>query len=669
MTGYQIPRNSLAWLLAAQVAVIAPHVGRLPIWVTLVALACIGWRVMVYQGRWNYPGRWTKVLFVLVSVACIPLGYHRILGVEPWVAIMVLAYVLKLLEMHHQRDAYIVVLLGYFVAMTEFLFDQSIGWTLYVFGSVAMITAGLVGLNQTRTHLKPVLTLRTAFVLLGQSLPLMVVLFLLFPRLPPLWTVPMPADVARTGVTDRMSPGDVSRLSRSAALAFKVTFDGPAPPRDQLYWRGLVLTRFDGTTWAQEPGFQSYPWFSGKPAPDWAKDTKRLGDRVSYTVILEPTQQHWLFSLTAPEVPRQQDVVMLRDYRLASTERIENKLRYHVTSDLDYRIGSDSSAFWRYRAKVLPRDIDPRARALATKLRASSTDTRDYIRRVMDMYRTGGFAYTLDPPKLSGANTVDEFLFSSKRGFCEHFAGSFVFLMRAANIPARVVIGYQGGEFNQFGNYYAVYQYDAHAWAEVWLPGEGWVREDPTAVVSPARIEEGLAAAAGGDAAFLSDSPLSLWSRQTLWLADLRLQLSAIAYYWDSWVVGYTPETQADLLTRLFGHISRARIGVVMLVAFFGILALVGFFILLKRPHEKHTPLDREYLRFCRALERQGLARRRGEGPLDYSRRISASRPDLATLADEVTQTYVELNYGGNRTGDHTRLKRAVRRFRIKALA
>ena len=194
MTAYQIPRNSLAWLLAAQAAVIAPHIGRLPVWVTLVALACIGWRVMVYQGRWSYPGRWTRVLFVLVSVVCIPLSYHKIFGVEPWVAILVLAYVLKLLEMHHQRDAYIVVLLGYFVAMTEFLFDQSIGWSLYVFASVAMITAGLIGLNQTHTHLKPVLTLRTAFVLLGQSLPLMLVLFLLFPRLPPLWTVPMPAD-------------------------------------------------------------------------------------------------------------------------------------------------------------------------------------------------------------------------------------------------------------------------------------------------------------------------------------------------------------------------------------------------------------------------------------------------------------------------------------------
>jgi transglutaminase-like putative cysteine protease len=669
MTGYQIPRNSLAWLLAAQVAVIAPHVVRLPIWVVAVCAGCIFWRVMVYQGRWNYPGRLVKISFVLGGTIGIPLGYRTVLGLEPAVALLVIAYALKLLEMHHKRDAYIVVLLGYFVAMTQFLFYQTISWTLFIFAAVTMITAGLIGLNQTRTHLRPTVTLKTAGLLVAQSLPLMIVLFILFPRVPPLWTVPMPSQVARTGVGDTLSPGDIASLTQSADLAFKVTFDGKVPPSSQLYWRGLVLSRFDGRTWTQEPGFARSPWTTGEEEPAWAGNIERLGRNVSYSVILEPTQRNWLFTLTVPDVPEERDLVLLRDFRLGSRESIRGKLRYQVESSLDYRLDPELSGYWRYRSLLVPEGSNPRTRELAAALFSESTDVEDYIRRVMRMYNLENFVYTLRPPLLESDNTIDEFMFESRRGFCEHFAGSFVFMMRVAGVPARVVVGYQGGEFNQFGDYLAVYQYDAHAWAEVWLEGRGWVRADPTNAVAPERIERGLEAAVEDEATFLADSPLSLWGRQTLWLADLRLQLSAIGYYWDSWVVGYTPTAQAAFLSRYLGKVDRKRMGMIMLGLFFGLLGVIAFFILMKRPNRALAPPDREYLRFCMALEKQGIARRIGEGPLDYADRVTRQRPDLRGPVSEVTGLYVHLNYGvADEPVDVGRLVRAVRSFRLRAL-
>ncbi len=669
MTGYQIPRNSLAWLLVAQIAVIAPHVTRLPIWVVAVGIACIAWRVLVYQGRWNYPGRWTKVLLVLGGMMAVPFGYRTILGLEPAVALLIVAYVLKLLEMQKKRDAYIVVLLGYFVAMTEFLFFQSIPWTLYILAVVTMITAGLIGLNQTRTHARPWLTFKTASVLLAQSVPLMIVLFLLFPRLPPLWTVPMPSQVARSGVSDEVSPGDIANLAASSDLAFKATFKGDPPPTTQLYWRGLTLPDFDGRAWKQSALMFRSAWQNDAEKPDWVDAVARIGGRFSYSIILEPTQQRWLFALTMPDLPKDPDVVMLQDYRLARIEPVSAKFRYEVNSDLTFDVTDELTQFWRYRYTLLPDDgSNPRSRALAQEMFAASSDRADYIGRVLRRYRDQGFAYSLRPSAL-GSDAIDAFMFDTRRGFCEHFASSFAFMMRAAGIPARLVVGYQGGEYNPVADYIAVFQYDAHAWTEVWMEGEGWVRVDPVTAVAPERIERGLEAAIQSEQTFLAGSPLSALSRQMLWLVEIRLQLSAINYYWDSWIVGYTPGVQTELISRYLGDLDRKDLGIIMLSTFFGLLALIGFIVLLKRPRRSLPPLEREYLRFCRVLGRQGLERRMGEGPVDYGNRIARERPELAVHVTAVTDHYVAMNYAGLDAADLTPLKRAVRALRLKALA
>ncbi|MDA9063867.1 DUF3488 domain-containing protein, partial [Pseudomonadales bacterium] len=315
MTGFQIPRNSLVWMLAAQIAVIVPHVPRLPVWVTLICVGCGLWRVMVYQGRWSYPGRWTKVVVVIAGLVGIGVGYQgRVYGLEPAVALLVVAFVLKLLEMQHKRDAYIVILLGYFVAITEFLFFQSIPYALYTLFAVVLITAALIGLNQTQSHRRPLKTFKLATTLLVQSIPMMLVLFVLFPRISPLWTVPLESQAAKSGVTDRMSPGDIASLSLSPELAFKASFNGPVPGPSQLYWRGLVLENYDGKTWTRRTNLTDGIWRDSQTMPVWAKHIERLGDTQSYSIILEPTRQNWLFSLAAADLSANADIAMLGDY-------------------------------------------------------------------------------------------------------------------------------------------------------------------------------------------------------------------------------------------------------------------------------------------------------------------------------------------------------------------
>lgn len=669
MTEYQIPRNSLAWMLAAQAAVIAPHVPRLPLWIIAMWIGCGVWRIMVYRGRWAWPGRLARVSFVILGIAGVVTGY-RGFGLEPAVGLLVIAFVLKLLEMQRKRDAYIVILLAYFVAMTGFLFNQTIPYTLYVLVVVAMITAALIGLNQTLSHHHPVKTFRTASVLLSQSIPLMIVLFIFFPRIGPLWTVPVEGNVAQSGVSDTMSPGDLAQLAQSDELAFRAIFEGDTPPVNRLYWRGLVLTRFDGSTWRQEPA-TAYGglWRAGRGEPDWADNIEWLGSKVDYSIILEPTGRNWLFSLTAPTPASNSEMGMVRDFRFYSMDVIRNQRRYQLTSHLNYRLDLKLSDRWRRLTTRLPETGNDNSRKLAAAMYEESSSPRDYIGKVLEMFREQAFVYTLRPPVL-GEDPIDAFLLETRRGFCEHYASALAFMMRAAGVPARVVVGYLGGEYNPLGDYIAVHEFDAHAWVEVWLEGEGWIRVDPTSAVAPARIEQSLEAAVMEEETFLADSPLS-WQRlrNTLVLSEIRLQLAAMRLYWDSWVIGYTPDVQMGLLSRYIKDLDMGKLGFVMLAAFFSVLGVVGLMILMRRSRRSPEPLDREYLKFCEILGQYGLDRKTGEGPLHFASRTAGARPDLAEAINRVTRIYVEQNYLWDRQDDARELRRAVRGLRLKALA
>lgn len=666
---YQIPRNALVLLLTAQAMVILPHVLRLPAWVTLLCVGCGLWRVMVFKGRWSYPGRWVKAAFVLGGFFAIGVGYGTLLGLEPWVGMLIVAFVLKLLEMYQQRDAYTVVVLAYFVALTEFLFEQTIPFAIYIYICVIVITAALIAMNQrSADSVSPVQTVKKASVLLGQSLPLMVVLFILFPRIGPLWTVPLPSDVARTGVSDTMSPGNIASLVQSDELAFRATFDGEVPSNRQLYWRGLVLSYFDGRdqTWRQErPGLYGPTLRDGREVPEWFENMEYLGDPRSYSIIMEPTYRNWMFSLDLPRPSDSDRAGLVRDGRFYSYPEISSRFRYELTSYLDYRTDRELSEFWRYRYTLIPENDNPQAQALGRQMREAVDTPREFMRDVLRRYAFEDYFYTLRPGVVEG-NTIDEFLFNTRNGFCEHFAGSFVYLMRAGGVPARVVVGYQGGEYNQRGNYVAVYQFDAHAWAEVWLEGEGWARVDPTSVVAPERIEQGLESAVAGEA-FLEEAGLSIMRfRSNLLLTELRLQISAMNHYWDAWVVGYNPGVQMNLLRQYFGEVDRKMLGMLLLGAFFGVLAIVGVVLMFKRSHRKLTPVDQAYLKFCDYLANKDLARYSGEGPIAYANRIASLRPELADEVRQVTGAYIKANFEENHPGEAGDLKQQIRKLKVK---
>ena len=482
--------------------------------------------------------------------------------------------------------------------------------------------------------------------------------------------MPLQTNIARTGVTDRLAPGNIAQLVQSDELAFRATFEGPVPPSSALYWRGIVLSYFDRKeqAWIQErPGLYGRTLQSKEGEADWKGNMEYLGNEVKYSIVMEPTNQNWVFSLSLPEPEGAGRMGLVRDFRFYSFQEINARLRYELTSYLDNRTDVTLSDFWRHRYTLLPYNDNPRTSSLAESVRSASESPEEYMANVLRYYATEGFVYTLRPPTLDG-DTIDDFLFNSRRGFCEHFAGSFVYLMRAGGVPARIVVGYQGGEYNRLGNYVAVHQFDAHAWSEVWLEGQGWVRVDPTSVVSPERIENGLESAVEDE--FLADIGLSLMKfRSSLVITELRLQLSAISHYWDAWVVGYSPSFQMSMLSRYLGELNRQTMGMILMSTFFGMLGVTALILLLRRSQHKLAPADREYLKFCRYLANQGLARSPGEGPISYAGRVVASRPDLANSVNAVTDAYIRANFIDDQPEDVDILRKAVRRVRLGALA
>lgn len=537
-----------------------------------------------------------------------------------------------------------------------------------MFFTVVLITTALIGLHQTKNHIHPFRTFKTASILIAQAIPLMIVLFVLFPRISPLWTVPLQAPVGKTGVTDSMSPGDIALLTQSDELAFRVTFEGQVPRNRQLYWRGLVLSEFDGKTWQRSSQFRRGVWRSNRVAPEWTREIEYDGERFNYNIVFEATQQNWLFALAMPEVPLNDKLFILADYNVGTILPIRNTLRYQLSSHLGTSLGRELNAYWKGRYTKIPENSNPRTQQLAKSMLASASSKREYIDDVLRMYNQEAFIYTLKPPKL-GAHGIGEFVLESKRGFCEHYAGSFVFMLRAAGIPARVVVGYQGGEYNPRGNYFSVRQFDAHAWTEVWLEGQGWVRFDPTSAVAPERIERGLEAAVEGENTFLSGSPLSIFRyRQLLWLTDLRLQMDAIGHYWDAWVIGYTPETQLSFLSKYLGGIDKQQVYFLMLGVFFGILGTIGIFVLAKRSTAVRHPIDVQYQKFCTILKKIGYPRLYGEGPNDYALRVSREIPNIKKEVLAVTQAYVNAAYIDSVDPDLKELKQAVRTMKLKSL-
>jgi protein-glutamine gamma-glutamyltransferase len=614
---YQIPRNTLALLMVTQVAVVLPYLLHLSPWIIAVGLFCCYWRAGVHQGRWDYPQRWIKVVLVLAAIGGVVISGVEPFSLEAATSLLIVAFALKLIEMKSRRDAYLVIFLAYFLIATQFLFDQSIAVAAYSLLATTLATAGMVGMNQLASRIRPLATLRIATMLLAQALPLTVVLFLFFPRIAPLWSVPVPSSTM-TGISDRMKPGDIAELIRSDQLAFRAVFAGPVPPNRELYWRGLVYSRFVEGTWS----------VAGLPN-DW-QELRRPdpGDAagLDYEVLLEPTMTDWLYALETP-LPVTPGVKLTRDYRLEAPDPVLSVYRYRVRSypGLVMDQGGELSEGMRLRETWFPQDDNLRVQRFARELWQQTGTGPAFVEAVLEQIRQEPFFYTLRPPVLGNRNSIDAFWFDSRRGFCTHYAGALVFMLRVAGVPARLIGGYQGGEINPVTGHLMVRQYDAHAWVEYWVPEDGWQRIDPTTAVAPARIEQGLAAALSAeDRASLSALTSTRFDGSAL-LRELLYHTDSLEHRWNLWVVGYDGNLQAEFLTDLLGEITPARVGLAVLIgggASVGLVALVLFWR--RRPARQH-PVERLFTRFCQSVARAGWVRAPAEAPAVFIERIAAS--------------------------------------------
>ncbi|MDD2686654.1 MAG: DUF3488 and transglutaminase-like domain-containing protein [Gallionella sp.] len=614
-------------LLLAILMVIAPHADHLPLWVNALCAALLLWRAYLAASGNSLPARWLLTLVTLGSVGGILISFHTLFGREVGVTLLLLLTALKFMELRQPRDAMVMIYLACFIIITNFFYSQSIPTALYMLATLLVVVTAWVHLNAARVPLKP--RLRIAGVLLLQAIPLTLVLFVLFPRVQgPLWGLPQDA-YASSGLDDKMSPGSFSRLSLSDEVAFRVTYAEAPPRRDQMYWRGPVLWDFDGRTWT--PGRTSIM------SPPEFSDT---ANEVSYSVTLEPHNKTWLFLLDMPE-KISDDARLSYDFQMTRKEPVKTRLRYEASSHLTYHANLRESERQLQRALQLPPQLNPKALELAARWRAESRNDDALINTALRHFNREGFRYTLEPPML-GVHSVDEFLFGTKQGFCEHYASSFVFLMRAAHIPARVVTGYQGGEYNDTGGYYIVRQSDAHAWAEVWLDKRGWVRIDPTAAIAPARVERGLAAAVPDNAAmpFMARNPPQ-------WLRELRLNWDAVSNRWNQWVLGYNTELQFAFLTRLGMESVNWQTMALNMAAGLGLVIALFALVMLRHLFKRETDVTQAaWLKLCRKLAKAGLPRAPHEGPRDYAARIAAARPELAATLHDISERYIALRYG-----------------------
>jgi transglutaminase-like putative cysteine protease len=508
------------------------------------------------------------------------------------------------------------------------------------------ITATMVSLNHGAAEPPFRVQLRTAGVLLAQSVPLMLVLFLLFPRVPgPLWGLPRDAFSGVSGLSDTMTPGSLSSLVLSDAVAFRVRFESQFPRAKDLYWRGPLMWDFDGRTWSAQSFVYTTPGIEAE------------GDAITYEVTLEPHNRRWLFALDLPAVAPPRSIVST-DYQLYSVQPVNTRLRYELTSFLNARFGETESRFALNRALQLPARFNPRAQELGRALRQKHADEEGIIGEMLGMFRRN-FVYTLEPPLL-GEHSVDEFLFSTRSGFCEHYASAFAVVMRAAGIPTRIVTGYQGGEVNVLGNYLIVRQADAHAWTEVWLRDRGWVRVDPTFAVAPVRVDTGIAAAVP------RTDPLPLMVRAPYeFLRQARLTLDYMANAWNQWVLGYTPERQRSLLANVgMDDATWEKLTAILFVLAGTIVAMFTALALRQMKSRVRDPVKIAYLKFCDKLRRKGLSRAPAEGPVDYARRVERQRPELAPAVEAITRLYVALRYGAESGASVLiELQRRVRQF------
>jgi transglutaminase-like putative cysteine protease len=648
----------LLWAAAIVVGSSLPHWPTLSPWMPVLLLAAIAWRFGAALFEWPMPPRTVRLVLAIGAFFAVLLEYRTLNGIEAGSGLLVVMVALKFLESRNQRDQLVLLMISYFLMFAALLTERGPLAAAYVALLVWLATVALIQIGR-RGEFLPYKT--TGFLsgrLLVHALPVMIALFVLFPRLPgPLWAIPGSTSSGASGLSDTMSPGDITNLGLSDEIAFRVAFESQTPRASELYWRGPSLTNFNGRTWSMPQGMRGR-----------VDDTVEYrGEPTSYRVMLEPNGRNWAFALDMPRPPTDNTLRMGSDYQLLLPfgGPRPRRLEYRVSSHVEYAAREPLTEGERATFRALPAGSNPRARALAASWLADQPDGATIVDRAMDYLRGQPFAYTLTPPAL-GAQPVDEFLFETREGFCEHYASALTFLLRAAGLPARVVLGYQGGELNGLGGYYIVRQSDAHAWTEVWLEDEGWIRVDGVAAVAPERIALGIDGVGSGGATAAAAALRAGWSR------PIALFWDAVNTRWQAWIIGYGPELQRALLESLgFENLRRAQRSAVLLAL--GVAAtislLLGLSFYLSWRQRRRVPADAAALcfaRFARQLARLDVpARALGEGPRAYAERAAGALPHAAAKIRAVADLYIRARYEPDADGSAlAELLAAVAAFR-----
>jgi len=632
--------DRLLWTAAIVVGASLVAWPTLPVWIPLLLVACVAWRLAIAVLGWAVPPRSLRLVLATLAFLGVLAQYRTINGIEAGSALLVVMVALKFLESHAHRDQLVLMIIAYFLVFASLLTERSLWSAAYLLAFVWLTTVALLQVARRSALLPTRETARAGTRLLLQAAPVMLVLFVLFPRLPgPLWGMAQSSSSASTGLSDTMSPGDITALGLSDEIAFRVEFLSAPPGPSELYWRGPVLSSFNGRTWSRPEGMRR----------NVARTLEHRGAPVDYRVTLEPAASRWAVALDMPaRWSASRTMVMGSDYqlRMFSFDRRPVRLDYTVTSYTDYRALEPLTEAEQRRFSSLPSGNNPRTRALAESWLADNPTPREIVARALAFFSSAQFVYTLTPPRL-GQHAVDEFLFETREGFCEHYASAFAVMLRAAGIPARVVTGYQGGELNVAGGYYIVRQSDAHAWTEAWLTDEGWVRIDPIAVVAPDRIEDGsgraaLEAAGGG---------VPVIGRFS-WVRDALLLWDAANVYWTRWVLGYGPELQRDLLAALGFDDAQwtRRLGVLLglAIAATALVSIVLTFAIARayRTRRRIDPAQRLFTAFTRRLAALDVAPRGAtEAPAAYGRRAATALPQAADAIERIVDAYLRARY------------------------
>lgn len=638
----ELSQKQVFWVLLTVVVAVFPHLPRLPIWFPffMIFVVAIRWSNAIKKIE-PLPS-WLVMLLTITLFISIIYFYGVSLNRELSVTVLTIMTVLKLLETWRKRDAWMVVTLSYFVILTRFFYSQDFILLFYLLASILITTHALFVLQHDNGSGLFKKEFKQTTNLLFAGIPLAILLFFFFPRLgSPIWGSPDMFGKGKTGISEEMSPGSISELFEDDSTAFRVTFSGDVPSNNKLYWRGPVLWDFDGKTWRRNKQLKT-----ASRSYRFAEE----GEYISYEVELEPTGSKYLFALDAVN-SIETKARILSDSQVVRGVRINQLMHYSASSVLkDYNAFEQLSLEMLDRLKELPKGFNPRTVALIKEWKESTNNEQELISKILKLFTEDEFFYTFTPEPLSG-NTVDQFLFETKNGFCEHYASAFTFMMRAAGIPARVVTGYQGAVKN--GDYYLIKQSDAHAWSEVWIKDKGWLRVDPTAAVSPLRVEQ-------GSQALISQNSRNWYDKQ--WLRSWRDNYDKVRHKWNQFVRDFNINKQKALFNRIgFDSQDGKSIAIVLAVITLISTLFVVVYLYLMRPRKHRTELEKIYQKYVTVFANKGIKKHSSQGVLEYASEVTDKFQPVKLTVIEFNELYLKLRYGKANTENILMKKRLLK--------